>query len=142
MKSTINLFFFKNGYLSIIFCLLFFISPIDLTAKESVKMLSEKQQHKTQKQMQNPHWRIDGCQACHKEKPKNLNRKNIKLHTTDINQLCNSCHTSVSKHSYIHPFGMKPSKKIIKNMPRSFSIAVKRCGGKLTCITFHDLNEV
>lgn len=139
MKSICNLLVFRQGYLTTVIYLFALILVSELKADESVTMLSDKQQHKTQKtdkQFQNPHWRIDNCQACHKEKPKG---NNLKLHTSDINTLCNSCHTSVSKHRYIHPFGMKPSKKIMKNMPRSFSKAVKRGGGKLTCITCHDL---
>jgi predicted CXXCH cytochrome family protein len=102
-------------------------------------MLSEKQQHSTQKkdkEFHNPHWQDEGCQACHKGKP---TRNNLKLHTSDINTLCNSCHKTISQHSYIHPYGMTPSKKIMKNMPGSFSAAVKRGSGKLTCITCHDL---
>lgn len=102
-------------------------------------MLVSKQQlsvQKTGKSLFNPHWTKDGCQACHKNEP---TRNNLKLHTTDINKLCNSCHNAISKHSYIHPFGMIPSKAIIKKMSGSFSRAVKRGGGRLTCITCHDL---
>lgn len=141
MNSTCNHLVFRQGYFIAIIYLVALILISELKAEESATMLSEGQQHKTQKQMKNPHWRVDSCQACHKEKPKknNLKRNNLKLHTSDINKLCNSCHTSVSKHSYIHPFGMTPSKKIMKNMPASFKKAVKRGDGKLTCISCHDL---
>ena len=142
MKSIFYLLHFRYGYLAAVVIIFFMTSLITIKAKESVKVLPDLQQHKTQqtgKRLQNPHWQKDACLACHKEKPNNLKRKNLKLHTTDINKLCNSCHTAVSKHSYIHPFGMKPSKNIIKNMPLSFLKAVKRGGGKLTCITCHDL---
>ena len=137
MKSICNLFLSRAICLSVVIYLVSSILVFDLIAEESVTMLSEGQQQKTQ----TPHWRIDNCLSCHKEKPKknNLKRNNLKLHTSDINKLCNSCHTSISKHQYIHPFGMIPSKKIMKNMPASFTKAVKRGGGKLTCITCHDL---
>ena len=144
MKSVFCLLGLKNGYLSAIVMIFIVTSLTTIKAKESVKVLPDNQQHKTQKtgkQLHNPHWQNDGCLACHKEKPKknNLKRNNLKLHTTDINKLCNSCHRLISKHKYIHPFGMTPSKSIKKNMPDSFSSAVKRGKGKLTCITCHDL---
>ena len=144
MKSVFCLLGLKNGCLSAIVMIFIVTSLTTIKAKESVKMLPVDQQHKTQKtgkQFYNPHWQNDGCLSCHKEKPKknNLNRNNLKLHATDINKLCNSCHRSISKHKYIHPFGMAPSRSIKKNMPGSFSKAVKRGKGKLTCITCHDL---
>ena len=110
--------------------------PVAATGKGEAGVQDKGSQANQQQRFQNPHWQNDGCSACHKGKP---TRKNLKLHTTDINSLCNSCHESVSQHSYIHPFGMTPSKNIMKNMPRSFSKAVKRGKGKLTCITCHDL---
>ena len=139
MKSIFNLLFFRRGYLAIAMFLVVYISAFDITAKESVKVLSLTQQ--TNHQTQNPHWSADGCLACHKNKPQeiNLKRNNLKLHTSDINALCNSCHSSISKHLYIHPYGMKPSKKIMDNMPASFLKAVKRGKGSLTCIACHDL---
>lgn len=144
MKSRIYLFRFRYGYIAAVVIIFVMTSLTTIKAKESVKVLSGNQQHKTQqtgKRFQNPHWQESACLACHKEKPKknNLKRSNLKLHTTDINKLCNSCHDVISKHNYIHPFGMTPSKKIKNNMPSSFSKAVKRGGGKLTCITCHDL---
>lgn len=145
MKSIFCLLPFKYGYLLGI-VMIFVITPLTtIKAKESVNVLSDNQQHKTQKigkQFKNPHWQKDACLTCHKEKPKktNLKKRNLKLHTADINKLCNSCHTTISKHEYIHPFGMIPSKKIKKNMPGTFSKAVKRGRGKLTCITCHDLS--
>jgi len=145
MKSTLYLLPFRYGYLLGI-VMIFVITPLTtIYAKESVNVLPDDQQHKTQNtgnQFKNPHWQKDACLACHKEKPKktNLKKSNLKLHTADINKLCNSCHTTISKHDYIHPFGMIPSKKIKKNMPGTFYKAVKRGGGKLTCITCHDLS--
>ena len=145
MKSIFYLLRFKHGYLLGIVIIIMMAPLTIIKAKESVKVLPDYQQHKTQKtggQFKDPHWQKDACLSCHKEKPKkhNLKQSNLKLHTTDINKLCNSCHTSISKHKYIHPFGMKPSKKIKKNMLGVFSKAVKRGGGKLTCITCHDLS--
>lgn len=145
MKSILYLLPFRYGYLLGI-VMIFVITPLTtIKAKESVNVLSDNQQHKTQNtgnQFKNPHWQKDACLSCHKEKPKknNLKKNNLKLHTTDINKLCNSCHTTISEHDYIHPFGMVPSKKIKKNMPGTFFKAVKRGRGKLTCITCHDLS--
>ena len=138
MKLISNLLLHRYGSLTIVLYVLVLL-PGNSIAKESVRMSTETLQHKTQQtgpQFQNPHWQPKGCPACHDGK---ATRKNLKLHITDINALCNSCHTTISSHQYIHPFGMIPSKKIMKNMPASFRKAVKRGGGKLTCITCHDL---
>ena len=145
MKSILYLLPFRYAYLLGIVMILVITPVTTIKAKESVNVLSDNQQHKTQNtgnQFKNPHWQKDACLSCHKEKPKktNLKKSNLKLHTTDINKLCNSCHTTISKHDYIHPFGMVPSKKIKKNMPGTFIKAVKRGRGKLTCITCHDLS--
>ncbi len=140
MELIYNLLCFIKRHRSSVVLITILILPTTIKAEESVNMLSAKQQYSMQgtgKYSQNPHWRNNACQACHEDKP---DRKNLKLHTSDINKLCNSCHRTVSKHSYIHPFGMVPSKKILKNMPESFSRAVKRGGNKLTCITCHDLS--
>lgn len=141
MKYINNLLLIRYGYVVIIMYLLVLILPVKCDARESVKMIAGTLQHKLQQkepQIQNPHWQPAGCSACHNGKP---TRKNLKLHVADINALCNSCHTTISNHSYIHPFGMTPSKTIMKNMPASFSSAVKRGDGKLTCITCHDLTK-
>jgi predicted CXXCH cytochrome family protein len=116
--------------------LLLLMLPVFAADTREATMPLKTSQSNNHKQFLNPHWQANGCASCHDGKP---TRKNLKLHTTDINTLCNSCHESVSQHSYIHPFGMKPSKKIMKNMPRAFLQAVKRGKGKLTCITCHDL---
>lgn len=140
MKLISNLFIFRRGSLILLLCFLVFTLTENIAAKESANMFSETARpHKTQvddKQFQNPHWQSNSCTACHDGK---ATRKNLKLHVSDINALCNSCHSTISNHSYIHPYGMKPSKKIMKTMPAAFSKAVKRGGGKLTCITCHDL---
>jgi predicted CXXCH cytochrome family protein len=139
MKLIRNLLHDRYGSLLFVLYGLVIILPENIAAKESVKMLTETTQHEVQqmeKQFQNPHWQSNGCSACHDGK---ATRNNLKLHVSDINALCNSCHATISNHSYIHPYGMTPSKKIMKNMPASFLKAVKRGGGKLTCITCHDL---
>lgn len=83
-----------------------------------------------------PHWRPDGCPACHLGTPK---RNNAKLRSRDINTLCNDCHDTVSVHSYIHAVGMVPSAEKTERMPKQFRQAIKRGGGVLTCIACHDL---
>jgi len=84
----------------------------------------------------NPHWRNDACQACHSGEP---DSKNKKLNTRDFNKMCNNCHGTLSVHDIIHPVGMKPTKKMLNKMPESFLHAVRRGGGKMTCIVCHDL---
>jgi predicted CXXCH cytochrome family protein len=87
-------------------------------------------------QVPNPHWREDGCAACHAGKPA---KAALRLRDADINRLCNACHDAVSPHSYIHPVGMTPSKDMQGRMPADFKQSIKRGGGKITCITCHDL---
>lgn len=84
----------------------------------------------------NPHWRDDACQACHNGKP---DSKNKKLNTSNIIKMCNNCHSELSVHDLIHPVGMVPSKKMLQQMPASFRRAIKRGGGKMTCLSCHDL---
>lgn len=136
MKSIQKLLHTIQAHLVAVLILLALMSSVLAMEKKGIVMSNKADQTSASKQPQNPHWQASGCSSCHDGKP---SRKNLKLHTADINALCNSCHESISQHSYIHPFGMKPSKKIMKNMPRSFLNAVKRGKGKLTCITCHDL---
>ena len=84
----------------------------------------------------NPHWRADGCIACHTRTP---DKRGLYLRNQDIDVVCNNCHATVSDHSYIHPTGIKPGQKMLKRMSPGFRSAVKRAKGKLSCITCHDL---
>lgn len=83
-----------------------------------------------------PHWRTDGCDACHKGRP---TKERLRLRTRDYNRLCNDCHGIVSPHSYIHPVGMTVPEAMQRRMPRDFRRALQRSGGKLSCIVCHDL---
>jgi hypothetical protein len=87
-------------------------------------------------QIPNPHWRPDGCIACHTQTP---DKGRVYLRNKDVDVVCNNCHASVSFHSYIHPTGIKPGQKMLKQMSAGFRSAVKRASGKLSCITCHDL---
>jgi hypothetical protein len=87
-------------------------------------------------QVPDPHWRGDGCIACHVRKP---DKRGLHLRSKDVDALCNNCHTTVSFHSYIHPTGIRPEQKMLKQMSSGFRAAVKRAKGKLSCITCHDL---
>lgn len=87
-------------------------------------------------QIPDPHWRADGCPACHAGTPA---RGAVRLRDADIDRLCNSCHDSVSPHSYIHPTGMPLPAAMARRLPKSFQESIKRGGGKMTCIACHDL---
>lgn len=87
-------------------------------------------------QVPNPHWRRDACQACHAGTP---SRSNLKLRDNDINRLCNTCHKAISDHGFIHPTGMAVPKAMQSRMSKSFSQAVQRGHGAITCITCHNL---
>ena len=84
----------------------------------------------------NPHWRRDACSACHRGTP---SKSDLQLADKDINKLCNTCHSAVSEHDYIHPVGMVPPERMIERMRPKFRAAIERGGGKVTCIACHDL---
>ncbi|MDH5181055.1 MAG: hypothetical protein OEZ39_10670 [Gammaproteobacteria bacterium] len=84
----------------------------------------------------NPHWQADGCTACHTGK---ASKTNLRLRDKDIDRMCNTCHTELSAHSYIHVSDIKVPKAMLQRMPGQFRNAVKRDANKLTCITCHDL---
>jgi hypothetical protein len=89
-------------------------------------------------QVPNPHWQASGCIACHTRTP---DKRGLHLRNQDVDALCNNCHTTVSFHEYIHPTGIKPGQKMLKQMSPGFRNAVKRAKGKLSCITCHDLSK-
>lgn len=84
----------------------------------------------------NPHWQKDACKSCHKSS-KRAGLKNLRKNRVD--DLCNTCHESVSAHNYIHVSDIKLPTAMLKRMPQGFRAAVKRAGNKMTCITCHDL---
>lgn len=90
----------------------------------------------TARQIPNPHWRADGCPACHAGAP---TKAAPKLRDGDFDRLCNVCHDAVSPHSYIHPTGMPLPAEMARRAPRTFQESIQRAGGKVTCITCHDL---
>lgn len=85
----------------------------------------------------NPHWRDDACRACHRGAP---TARNVALRNRDINQLCGTCHDSISAHNYIHPVGMKPTPEKFNRMNEELRQTLKRGGGVLTCISCHNLS--
>ncbi|MEW6647360.1 MAG: cytochrome c3 family protein [Pseudomonadota bacterium] len=82
----------------------------------------------------NPHWRRDGCAACHVGDP-----AAVQLRQTDANMLCNSCHETASVSAYIHAVGMTPPPEFVERMPDDFYQAVVRNGNVVSCLTCHDL---
>ena len=87
-------------------------------------------------QVPNPHWQANGCIACHTQTP---DKRKLYLRNKNVDALCNNCHSAVSFHQYIHPTGVKPGRKMLKQMSPGFRNAVKRSHGKLSCLTCHDL---
>lgn len=87
-------------------------------------------------QVPSPHWRPDGCVACHRGKP---TAKAAALRDRDVAKVCNNCHEAISPHSYIHPVGDVAPKDMLARMPASFRNAMKRSGDKTSCVTCHDL---
>jgi uncharacterized CHY-type Zn-finger protein len=103
--------------------------PEQITARVRAGTLSRKQ-------IPNPHWQANACVACHIQSP---DKRGLHLRNRDVDVLCNNCHTTASFHEYIHPTGIRPGQKMLKQMSAGFRNAVKRAKGKLSCITCHDL---
>ena len=87
-------------------------------------------------QVANPHWRKDGCLACHKKLP---DKQSLHLRDKNVERTCNNCHASVSVHDYIHPLGVVADREMKARMSKSFRNALARSKGKVTCTTCHDL---
>lgn len=88
--------------------------------------------------MPNPHWQQDQCVSCHAKTP---DKKSLHLKSKSSEKLCNSCHDSISQHSYIHPTGMHVDKEMVARMPASFRNAIRSEKGRLGCVTCHDLTK-
>jgi predicted CXXCH cytochrome family protein len=86
-------------------------------------------------QIPNPHWREDGCQACHRM-PARSGRPNLR--DPDADRVCAMCHSGVFDHSYIHPTGIKPGAAMKARMPQSFRHLLSK-DGTLACRTCHDI---
>lgn len=89
-------------------------------------------------QVPDPHWKKNGCVACHTKTP---DKNGLYLRNKNIDLVCNNCHGLISNHTYIHPSGMRPSKKIAKRMSKEFRSAVRKGGGVVKCTTCHDLSK-
>lgn len=95
-----------------------------------------KRQNITVDQIPDPHWRINGCLACHQKRP---DKKGLHLRNRNVDKTCNTCHSIVSSHEYIHPSGVKPDTAMQKRMTKSFRKTLKKSKGKVVCTTCHDL---
>jgi len=106
-----------------------------LNQPEKIQQLL-KQNKITEKEIPDPHWKIEGCLSCHLGKATKANKN---LRTTDINGLCGNCHKTRESHSIIHPVEISPDRKMIRRMPADFSRVIKQSGGKINCLTCHDV---
>ncbi len=86
----------------------------------------------TKFQIPNPHWRKDGCLACHVSEPDGA-ASPLKASSDGS---CYFCH-SAEDHVAIHPVNLAPGKKMLARMPKTFKKNLAR-DGKINCITCHD----
>lgn len=82
----------------------------------------------------NPHWRKDGCYACHRD-GQTTSRESLISH--DINMGCVDCHRPEENHAIIHPVALKPTTNMKNNMSPSFLKSLDS-RGRTTCISCHD----
>ncbi|MBI5893743.1 MAG: hypothetical protein HZB79_08865 [Deltaproteobacteria bacterium] len=90
-----------------------------------------------EKEIINPHWNKDNCNACHKGSHPTAGNPELKFNGNTI-ELCNSCHSIISKDKYIHAVGMVPDEENYGKMADEFKNAIKK-EGKLTCGVCHEL---
>ena len=95
-----------------------------------------KQGKLTTDKIPNPHWKNNGCTACHKKKSR-AGRKNLRHR--NIDKVCNTCHESLSAHNYIHVSNIKVPQSMRSRMPKQFRDTISRDGNKMTCNTCHDI---
>ena len=86
----------------------------------------------TKFQIPNPHWRKDGCLACHVDEPDETGSP-LK---SPSDGSCFFCHNE-EDHTSIHPVNLVPGKKMLAGMSRKFRKNLAS-GNKTNCITCHD----
>ncbi len=89
----------------------------------------------TEEEIPNPHWRNQGCIACH---PQRKVVKPVTLREADPNHLCLNCHEQELVEAFIHPTGMAPPDDFLQRMPDQFRSSLQ--DGNVACTTCHDLS--
>lgn len=86
----------------------------------------------TKQQIPNPHWRKDGCLACHVDEP-DENGSPLKA---DSDGSCYFCHNEAD-HAPIHPVNLVAGKEMLAKMSDKFKSNLAE-GNKINCNTCHD----
>jgi len=89
--------------------------------------------------IQNPHWNLNACVACHKGKP---GRKNIRLRGKGVDGTCNNCHQALADNIHVHPMAVSVPESMSKRMPAAFRktlLQKKKTGRSLSCASCHDI---
>lgn len=93
-----------------------------------------------QNQVPDPHWKKDGCIACHRSIS---GASQFNLRSEDDAWLCGNCHDENSKAAFIHPTGQNIPQAMWRRMPAAFRQSVQAVGGKtrskLTCYSCHEM---
>ncbi len=90
----------------------------------------------TKDKIPSPHWKNKACHVCHDETGR-PDKNNLRIRNVD--KVCSTCHDARFDHSYIHPIGVRPSKAMLKNMNKNYKQVLEKTGGKLGCISCHDI---
>lgn len=90
----------------------------------------------TKEDIPNPHWRPDGCTACHNRTP---SPEAQHLRNSDALSICKDCHDSVTEQTHIHAVGMVPPRSFFERMPADFKGSLTAHGGRINCLTCHDI---
>lgn len=84
-----------------------------------------------------PHWKSDGCIACHTTTGDEASAKNLRR--KPVEKTCYNCHSAEFDHSYIHPTNVRPDKKMLARMDRDLKASLLKHGNTIGCTTCHDL---
>lgn len=83
-------------------------------------------------QIPDPHWRKNGCLACHVDEPEAGNS----VLKAPSDGTCFYCHQE-EDHVNIHPVKITPNKKMLESMPKEFSLNLA-ADGTTNCLSCHD----
>ena len=78
----------------------------------------------------NPHWRADGCRACH------ASERGEAIHPDDVNRICWECHDGRRAHQEVHPVGRRFTEDTAQ--PAGWPAP----NNELSCITCHEFTPV
>lgn len=82
-----------------------------------------------------PHWRPEGCAACHVGRPA---VDNLRVARAQADRLCAACHERTPSMHFHHPSGIAVRDDMLARMPASMRQSLQGEEGLMLCSTCHD----